>query len=133
VGRAHEQPAPHRRVHPARHLHRRHGGQRRRQELAGERHPAAGARAPELHHSTDPIGPHDSIEGLSAIDKVIAIDQRPIGRTPRSNPGTYTKAFDELREVFANLPDARTRGFTAGRFSFNVKGGRCEACSGDGR
>ncbi len=86
-----------------------------------------------LHHSTDPIGPHDSIEGLSAIDKVIAIDQRPIGRTPRSNPGTYTKAFDELREVFANLPDARTRGFTAGRFSFNVKGGRCEACSGDGQ
>ena len=87
----------------------------------------------KLHNSTDPIGPHDALEGLEAIDKVIAIDQRPIGRTPRSNPGTYTKAFDEVRAVFAQLPDARTRGFTAGRFSFNVKGGRCEACSGDGQ
>jgi excinuclease ABC subunit A len=87
----------------------------------------------KLHNSSAPIGPHDSLDGLEAIDKVIAIDQRPIGRTPRSNPGTYTKAFDEVRVVFAQLPDARTRGFTAGRFSFNVKGGRCEACSGDGQ
>ncbi len=74
----------------------------------------------------------DSISGLGAIDRVIAIDQKPIGRTPRSNPGTYTKAFDEVRKVFAGLPEARTRGFSPGRFSFNVKGGRCEACQGDG-
>jgi len=86
----------------------------------------------ELHQSTTPVGPHDAIEGLEAIDKVIAIDQKPIGRTPRSNPGTYTKAFDEIRKIFASLPESRARGFTAGRFSFNVKGGRCEACSGDG-
>jgi excinuclease ABC subunit A len=78
------------------------------------------------------VGVHRGIEGLSHVDKVIAIDQKPIGRTPRSNPGTYTKAFDQIREVFAQMPDARTRGYTAGRFSFNVKGGRCEACSGDG-
>ncbi|WP_394832323.1 excinuclease ABC subunit UvrA [Pendulispora rubella] len=85
-----------------------------------------------LHDSSDPVGEHDSIEGLSAFDKVIAIDQKPIGRTPRSNPGTYTKAFDMIREIFAELPEARTRGYNAGRFSFNVKGGRCEACGGDG-
>jgi len=74
----------------------------------------------------------DGIEGLGAIDRVIAINQKPIGRTPRSNPGTYTKAFDEVRKVFAGLPEARTRGFSPGRFSFNVKGGRCESCQGDG-
>jgi excinuclease ABC subunit A len=85
-----------------------------------------------LHGSSERVGAHKSIEGLSHLDKVIAIDQKPIGRTPRSNPGTYTKAFDNIREVFAQLPDARARGYTAGRFSFNVKGGRCEACSGDG-
>ena len=85
-----------------------------------------------LHNSSARVGPHDSIEGLEVLDKVIAIDQKPIGRTPRSNPGTYTKAFDEIRTIFAQLPDARARGFKPGRFSFNVKGGRCEACSGDG-
>jgi excinuclease ABC subunit A len=85
-----------------------------------------------LHGASDRVGAHDSIEGLSALDKVIAIDQKPIGRTPRSNPGTYTKAFDEIRTVFAQLPEARARGFEPGRFSFNVKGGRCEACAGDG-
>ncbi len=86
----------------------------------------------ELHGSTDPVGAHADIEGLAALDKVIAIDQQPLGRTPRSNPGTYTKAFDEVRTIFAQLPEARARGFTPGRFSFNVKGGRCEACAGDG-
>ncbi|MCL2449751.1 MAG: excinuclease ABC subunit UvrA [Polyangiaceae bacterium] len=78
------------------------------------------------------VGAHRTISGLSALDKVIAIDQTPIGRTPRSNAGTYTKAFDQVREIFAALPDARARGYDAGRFSFNVKGGRCEACGGGG-
>jgi excinuclease ABC subunit A len=86
----------------------------------------------KLHNSNVRVGKHARIEGIDALDKVIAIDQRPIGRTPRSNPGTYTKAFDEIREIFAQLPEARTRGFGPGRFSFNVKGGRCEACAGDG-
>jgi excinuclease ABC subunit A len=90
------------------------------------------ALARALHDSTQPVGKHRKIVGIEALDKVIAIDQRPIGRTPRSNPGTYTKAFDAVREIFAELPSARTRGFNAGRFSFNVKGGRCESCQGDG-
>jgi excinuclease ABC subunit A len=90
------------------------------------------ALARELHKTSDRVGAHRKIEGLSHLDKVIAIDQKPIGRTPRSNPGTYTKAFDQIRDVFAQMPDARARGYDAGRFSFNVKGGRCEACSGDG-
>jgi excinuclease ABC subunit A len=85
-----------------------------------------------LHQSEEPVGAHDRIVGLEALDKVIAIDQKPIGRTPRSNPGTYTKAFDAIRSVFAELPDARARGWSAGRFSFNVAGGRCEACGGGG-
>jgi excinuclease ABC subunit A len=86
----------------------------------------------KLHSSSDRVGAHREIRGLEALDRVIAIDQKPIGRTPRSNPGTYTKAFDMVREVFAQLPEARTRGYKAGRFSFNVKGGRCESCEGDG-
>ena len=77
-------------------------------------------------------GDHDSIEGLEHLDKVIDIDQSPIGRTPRSNPATYTGAFTPIREWFAELPEAKTRGYKPGRFSFNVKGGRCEACQGDG-
>ncbi len=85
-----------------------------------------------LYRSNEKVGAHRTIEGIKQIDKAIAIDQKPIGRTPRSNPGTYTKAFDLIREIFAELPDARARGFTGGRFSFNVKGGRCEACHGDG-
>ena len=77
-------------------------------------------------------GDHDSIEGIERIDKIVDIDQSPIGRTPRSNPATYTGAFTHIRDWFANLPEAKTRGYKPGRFSFNVKGGRCEACQGDG-
>lgn len=77
-------------------------------------------------------GDHDRIEGVDALDKVVDIDQSPIGRTPRSNPATYTGVFNDIRDLYASTQDAKVRGFTAGRFSFNVKGGRCEACQGDG-
>jgi excinuclease ABC subunit A len=90
------------------------------------------ALASKLHGASVQIGKHEKIQGLDAIDKVIDIDQKPIGRTPRSNPATYIKAFDEIRKLFAELPEARARGYSPGRFSFNVKGGRCETCEGDG-
>ncbi|HOI57392.1 MAG TPA: excinuclease ABC subunit UvrA [Methanoculleus sp.] len=86
----------------------------------------------ELHGSREPPGEHDSLTFDDEIDKVIVIDQSPIGRTPRSNPATYTKVFDEIRKVFAGTKEAKVRGYKPGRFSFNVKGGRCEACQGDG-
>ncbi len=85
-----------------------------------------------LYSATTPIGECDAVEGLDSIDKVISIDQAPIGRTPRSNPATYTGVFALLRELYAGVPEARARGYKPGRFSFNVKGGRCEACQGDG-
>ncbi|QTL97028.1 excinuclease ABC subunit UvrA [Iocasia frigidifontis] len=85
-----------------------------------------------FYDSTPRPGKHDSIEGLEYLDKVINIDQSPIGRTPRSNPATYTKVFDYIRKIFAQTQEARSRGYKKGRFSFNVKGGRCEACKGDG-
>jgi len=88
--------------------------------------------AREFYRAADEPGAHDRIEGIELIDKVIEIDQSPIGRTPRSNPATYTSLFTFIRELFAMVPEARTRGFKPGRFSFNVKGGRCEACQGDG-
>ncbi len=91
--------------------------------------PAARAK---LYNATAPVGECDRVEGLDHVDKVVSIDQAPIGRTPRSNPATYTGIFALLRELYAGLPDARARGYKAGRFSFNVKGGRCEACQGDG-
>ncbi len=90
------------------------------------------ALAKEIYGSHDAPGAHGSIVGLENIDKVVEIDQSPIGRTPRSNPATYTGLFTPIRELYAMLPESRERGYKAGRFSFNVKGGRCEACQGDG-
>ena len=88
--------------------------------------------AKELNRARTIPGKHKSIEGMEQLDKVIDIDQSPIGRTPRSNPATYTGVFDQIRDLFATTPDAKAQGYKKGRFSFNVKGGRCEACSGDG-
>lgn len=90
------------------------------------------AAARRLNNASDAPAPHEKIEGLENFDKVIDIDQSPIGRTPRSNPATYTGAFQPIRDWFANLPESKARGYGPGRFSFNVKGGRCEACQGDG-
>jgi len=90
------------------------------------------ALARQLFRSKLVPGAHDRIDGLEEVDKVIDVDQSPIGRTPRSNPATYTGVFTPIRDLFANLPESQMRGYGPGRFSFNVKGGRCEACSGDG-
>ena len=88
--------------------------------------------AQKLYRTKDKPGICDKVVGIEQIDKVIVVDQSPIGRTPRSNPATYTGVFDHIRVLFSKLPDARVRGYKPGRFSFNVKGGRCEACAGDG-
>ncbi|HKK07824.1 MAG TPA: ATP-binding cassette domain-containing protein, partial [Gemmatimonadota bacterium] len=88
--------------------------------------------ARDLYRSKDEPGEHDGIDGTDRIDKVIDVDQSPIGRTPRSNPATYTSVFTPIRELYAALPESKIRGYDKGRFSFNVKGGRCEACKGDG-
>jgi excinuclease ABC A subunit len=114
-----------------RHLHLHHRRVRRRQVHLHHRDPLQGRRAPP-EQRIDAPAPHDRIEGLEHFDKVIDIDQSPIGRTPRSNPATYTGAFQPIRDWFAGLPEAKARGYGPGRFSFNVKGGRCEACQGDG-
>jgi excinuclease ABC subunit A len=90
------------------------------------------ALARELNGSREPVGEHDALEGADHVDKIIEIDQSPIGRTPRSNPATYVGLFTPIRELFAGVPEARVRGYSPGRFSFNVKGGRCENCKGDG-
>jgi len=90
------------------------------------------ALANQLHQGVHVVGKHKSIKGLEEIDKVIDIDQAPIGRTPRSNPATYTGLFTPLRDLYAQIPESKARGYTPGRFSFNVKGGRCEKCEGDG-
>ena len=91
------------------------------------------ALARALHGASEKPGAHDKVEGIFEIDKVINIDQAPIGRTPRSNPATYTNVFNPIRELMSRTPEARARGYQPGRFSFNVKGGRCEACAGDGQ
>ena len=88
--------------------------------------------AKKLNRARTIAGAHDGIDGVDLLDKIIALDQSPIGRTPRSNPATYTGVFDLIRDLFAATPDAKAKGYSKGRFSFNVKGGRCEACSGDG-
>jgi excinuclease ABC subunit A len=88
--------------------------------------------ARQLHHGQGEPAPYLALQGLEHFDKIISVDQSPIGRTPRSNPATYTGMFTPIRELFAETPEARTRGYEPGRFSFNVKGGRCEACQGDG-
>jgi excinuclease ABC subunit A len=90
------------------------------------------ALAQKLNHNSDKPGKYKSISGYEKIERLIDIDQSPIGRTPRSNPATYTSVFDDIRDLFANTNEAKIRGYKKGRFSFNVKGGRCEACSGDG-
>ena len=89
--------------------------------------------ARQLHGAHTQPGDFDTLEGVEHIDKIINIDQSPIGRTPRSNPGTYTGVFDTIRDLFAELPESKMRGYKKGRFSFNVKGGRCEACAGQGQ
>jgi excinuclease ABC subunit A len=86
-----------------------------------------------FYRSKEIPGPHDDVEGLEHLDKVIEIDQSPIGRTPRSNPATYTNLFNPIRDLFAGMPESKIRGYKPGRFSFNVKGGRCEACQGQGQ
>jgi excinuclease ABC subunit A len=91
------------------------------------------ALARELNRAKTKPGDHDAIKGIENIDKIVNIDQSPIGRSPRSNPGTYTKLFDHIRDLFTNLPESKIRGYDKGRFSFNVKGGRCEACRGHGQ
>jgi excinuclease ABC subunit A len=88
--------------------------------------------ANELNAASHTVAPYRKVRGMKHFDKVVDIDQSPIGRTPRSNPATYTGLFTPVRELFANVPEARSRGYNPGRFSFNVKGGRCEACKGDG-
>ncbi|MCM3011790.1 excinuclease ABC subunit UvrA, partial [Bacillus subtilis] len=88
--------------------------------------------ARHLYGSAAEPAPHEAIEGLEHFDKVINVDQSPIGRTPRSNPATYTGLFTPIRELFSGVPTSKERGYDPGRFSFNVKGGRCESCQGDG-
>ena len=89
--------------------------------------------ANRLHRARQRPGAHTAVDGLEALDKIIQVDQSPIGRTPRSNPATYTGLFDVIRDLFSRTPEARARGYKPGRFSFNVKGGRCEVCRGDGQ
>ena len=117
---------------PARHVHLRHRRLGFWQVDPGQRDPVPlGRQSPPPARSRP--GAHDGVEGIDQIDKIIDIDQSPIGRTPRSNPATYTGLFDVIRDIYSKTKEARARGYKPGRFSFNVKGGRCEVCRGDGR
>ena len=131
-GRARTQSEEHRRGDSAGPADRGDRRFRQRQIDAGQRHSVPRAGASEIYGSREEPGAHDSIAGIEQLDKVIRIDQSPIGRTPRSNPATYTGLFTPIRDLYAMLPESRERGYKPGRFSFNVKGGRCEACQGDG-
>ena len=126
-----EQPEGDRCDDPARGHHVRHRRLGLREVDADPRHPLQGA-GPEAHRGRERPGEHRSLSGLEYVDKVIHIDQSPIGRTPRSNPATYSGVFTPIRDLFAMLPESKSRGYRPGRYSFNVKGGRCEACEGDG-
>ena len=128
-----EQPQGPDREVPARRLHGRDGRLGLGEVDARERHPLPRGGAPLPRGDRDRPGAHRKLEGLEHLDKVIDIDQSPIGRTPRSNPATYTNVFNPIRELMAQVPEARMRGYGPGRFSFNVKGGRCENCGGGGQ
>jgi excinuclease ABC subunit A len=130
VGPRQQPQGRHRRL-PAWQVRLRHRRLGRRQVHADHRD-AVQDRGDALNGARQTPAPSETIKGLEHLDKVIDIDQRPIGRTPRSNPATYTGAFTPIRDWFAGLPEAKARGYKPGRFSFNVKGGRCEACQGDG-
>ena len=127
-----KQPEKRGRVHPAGHLHLHHRRVRARASPVWSTRFSTRSWPPRRNHARTRPGKHDHFEGLEYIDKVIGIDQSPIGRTPRSNPATYTGLFGDIRELFASTQDAKIRGYTSGRFSFNIRGGRCEACQGDG-
>ena len=116
---------------PSRGLHLHYGGFRLREKLPCHRHPFPFLKQ-KIYRSRERAGEAAGITGFEAIDRVIDIDQSPIGRTPRSNPATYTGIFSFIRALFTKLPESRMRGYKEGRFSFNVKGGRCETCAGEG-
>ena len=126
-----EQSEGDRRLDPPECVRLRHGRQREREEHAGARTPVWRS-APALGDSGSHPGPHIRITGTEALSAIELVDQSPIGRTPRSNPVTYIQAFDHIRNIFASTPSAKVHGFKPGHFSFNVPGGRCEACEGDG-
>ena len=130
--RAHAQPEGHRRRLPGRQVRLRHRRLRLGQVDARERDRLQGAREPAAPDARSSRATTTSVEGIDCFDKVIDIDQSPIGRTPRSNPATYTDLFTHIRELYSLTPEAKVRGYKPGRFSFNVRGGRCETCKGDG-
>ena len=133
LGASRAQPARHRRARPARRADVRDRACRARASRRSSTTSCYKAVANRLHRARRRPGAHRAIHGLEQLDKIIAVDQSPIGRTPRSNPATYTGLFDVIRDLFSKTQEARARGYKPGRFSFNVKGGRCEVCRGDGQ